>query len=461
MRRILRRAALLTTTLTLVGASAGCACDPEDVPDGGAVARDAAQRDGATLDGSEVSAEDTGTVVASDGATEPRRDAGPACVGCGPCEEGAELTEFERTLIELPPDSWYDAPGTHMREVCVPDSFGVRGVVGCPAIILAWNGGAIDTRRQRLVIWGGGHDDYHGNELYGFDLRRGSWERLTEPTAPMPGWLDQDPLYDGNPVSRHTYDGVEYISHLDVLFGHGGSRAAGGGSTNLTWLFDFDTESWSRHADGGPGDYTLAVAYDPNGRQVFVRSSQSLWTYLLDQDRWQRAINLGYAPYNTRYSQYGNKTGVFDPTRNLFWSVGGGDILVWDAVAGTMVTDDWVTEGGGDYTNVDKVGTENPDRIFVSGGGDIYDAKAPGFDYDSATDSLVGWPNAGAPRILDLTTKRWTLGSDEGAPTSRASGGTFGRFRYVPAYNVFVLVTSVDEDVHFYKHTAGCGPGRG
>jgi hypothetical protein len=71
---------------------------------------------------------------------------------------------------------------------------------------------------------------------------------------------------------------------------------------------------------------------------------------------------------------------------------------------------------------------------------------------------VVAWPNDGAPYALDLATKAWTVGSADGAPTSATSGGTSGRWRYVDATNVFVLVTSVDENVHFYKHTSGCGP---
>jgi hypothetical protein len=66
---------------------------------------------------------------------------------------------------------------------------------------------------------------------------------------------------------------------------------------------------------------------------------------------------------------------------------------------------------------------------------------------------------SGAPYALDLDTREWTLGGEVGAPVSAASGGTFGRWRYVAAYNVFILVNSVDENVHFYKHTFGCGPG--
>ena len=121
------------------------------------------------------------------------------------------------------------------------------------------------------------------------------------------------------------------------------------------------------------------------------------------------------------------------------------------------MTDAWVTTGGGAYTNQACVGQNHPDQLFQSGGGNIYDVAAPGIDYDAATDALVGWPNAGAPYALDLSTRVWTAGGSDGAPTSKNSIGTYGRWRYVGAYNVFILVNSVDENVYFYKNSAGCG----
>ena len=54
--------------------------------------------------------------------------------------------------------------------------------------------------------------------------------------------------------------------------------------------------------------------------------------------------------------------------------------------------------------------------------------------------------------------RSWTQGSSAGTPTAPVDHGTFGRFRYVRRTNVFVLVNGVDDDVWFYKHTAGCGP---
>jgi hypothetical protein len=390
----------------------------------------------------------------------PPPDAGGPCVGCPPCVEGGSLTAFERTLIELPPQTWYQAPASHLVDVCVPD--GVAGVIGCRGITAAWSGGAYDSTRRRMIVWGGGHDDYWGNELYGFDMRTGSWSRLTEPSQIPEGetsesFFNRDPLSDGQPASRHTYDGVEFLPDVDLLWAHGGSRARDGNGTTVTWVYD-DATGWSQRAVG-VGGYDLATAYDPSSQKVMVLASESLHVYDVAADTWTALPGWGYPPLWPRYAYGGDRTGVVDPTRGLFWAVGNGTVLVWDIAAATAVTDSWPTTGGGDHSNRARLGETYPDQVFESGGGAVYDVSAPGIDYDSASDALVAWPNDGAPYALDLETREWTIGGASGAPTSANSGGTFGRWRYVDAYNVFVLVNAVDENVHFYKHTSGCGPG--
>ena len=46
------------------------------------------------------------------------------------------------------------------------------------AITGAWNGAALDTKRNRLLVTGGGHLDYAGNEIYAFDF--GTLELVTD-----------------------------------------------------------------------------------------------------------------------------------------------------------------------------------------------------------------------------------------------------------------------------------------
>jgi len=92
-------------------------------------------------------------------------------------------------------------------------------------------------------------------------------------------------------------------------------------------------------------------------------------------------------------------------------------------------------------------------ELKTTGGDDFIKSTNPGFDYDPAADQMVGWSD-GTLAVLDLATNTWQL-SEETAGPRRSVNGTYGRWRYVPTVNAFVLVTAWDENVWFYKHTAG------
>jgi hypothetical protein len=81
------------------------------------------------------------------------------------------------------------------------------------AVLGAWNGGAFATRygsAGALIVAGGGHADYYGNELYAFDLGSRRWQRLTNP-YPNPAFPVEDGIWpDGTPSMPHTYDQVDY-----------------------------------------------------------------------------------------------------------------------------------------------------------------------------------------------------------------------------------------------------------
>jgi hypothetical protein len=280
-------------------------------------------------------------------------------------------------------------------------------------------------------------------------------------------FFGQDPLPDGNPLPRSTYDCVEFLSDSGALWVHGGERAYDRTGALTTWVFD-STSAWSQRSDGF-GGHDIACAYDPSSRRIFAHHPYALSIYDVERNTWDRNEDWAFPPLWPRYSVPDAHTATIDPKRGLFWSVGGicrttgcrGTVLVWDIAASRPVTDEWRTTGGGAYTNRETAEPYYPEQVFESGGGAIYYASAPGIDYDSAADDLVAWPNQGPPYALDLETKEWTVGGDIGAPESNvdASGGTFGRWRYIAPYNVFVLVNSVDENVYFYKHTSGCGSG--
>lgn len=336
------------------------------------------------------------------------------------------------TLRDLPADTWYRAPGTKMRAVCPSDSQfpGIRGSNGCQSVMGGWSGGAYDATGKRLWVWGGGHGNYYGNELYAFDVERLAWTRVTDP-SPITT-LSVDPMPDGSPVSRHTYDGLAFISHADRFFGYGGSMAGNGYGTQVTWTFDPTARQWRDMSPAGNGNRpatnccNFSGEYDPGTRKVFLRDPNWLCAYDYDRNEWTRVKAWEHT--------WGPGKGVVDTKRRLLFTVGSKEFLVYDIDAGKDVSADWATTGGQE----------------------LIDGYGVGAAYDSRSDRLVGWIG-GAVFALDMGTKVWTRMSAQGAPAAQVETGTFGRFRYVPDDNVFILANGVDEDVYFYKLAAGGG----
>jgi hypothetical protein len=75
------------------------------------------------------------------------------------------------------------------------------------------------------------------------------------------------------------------------------------------------------------------------------------------------------------------------------------------------------------------------------------------------SDRLVAWIGGGDVYALDLGSRSWKKHPPTNGvtPTTPNVNGTYGRFRYVPSKNLFILVNRVDDDVFFYK----LGPGGG
>jgi hypothetical protein len=241
-----------------------------------------------------------------------------------------------------------------------------------------------------------------------------------------------DPQPDGTPASRHTYDGLAYISHADRFFAYGGSQAGNGYGTQVTWTFDPAAKRWTDRRPAGSGNSPTANCcnftgeYDPGTRKVYMRDPNRLTAYDFDRNEWTVALEWPHS--------WGPGKTVVDTKRNLLFTVGSREFLVHDLSAGKDVSADWKTTGG---------------DTIVNGYGS-------GAAYDSRSDRLVAW-NGGGPYALDMGTRVWTRLSGAGAPAAQQGNGTFGRFRYVPDDNVFLLVNDVDDDVYAYKLTAGGG----
>jgi hypothetical protein len=331
-----------------------------------------------------------------------------------------------QTIVNLPVNSWYQCANTHLNSVA-PAGWGAN-------VMVAWSGGAFDTKRNWLYIFGGGHNDYDGNELYAFQVDSLNWRRLTDPTPKGSINYCSAQNADGTPNSRHTYNGLAYIAHADRFFVDGGCPACPGGGCGLKGAFTFDPAGkvWSLRNPSGtppPTDCENACVYDAVTKKVFWADGSSsgpgLYSFDYDGNAW--------AKLNSTVDQWG-RTGTIDTKRKLLIYVGRGNVYVYDIGNSNYTMQSWST----------------------SGGSSLVAPQSPGIAYDPVSDRIVGFCG-GSVYALNPDTKVWTAYSASGAPSATASGGVYGRWRYVPDCNAFVFVNAIDQNVYFYKLTTGGG----
>ncbi|HKW94429.1 MAG TPA: hypothetical protein VJX92_21270 [Methylomirabilota bacterium] len=317
---------------------------------------------------------------------------------------------------------WHVLPKTAMQPVCPPNGFGGSGYDffdSCRAVVTAWNSAVMDTRRNRLVLWGGGHSDYFGNEVYALDLKALTVQRLTDPALPLDMTGCPESLANGTqPNSRHTYDGITYIAHADRLFAFGGARATCGYASDGTWTFDFKRSVWESRKPGGSlprPDYGVVAVYDAVSRKVFVHDSSTLYAYTLETDRYESWSSGGQVDYHL--------AGVIDPVRRKFVMVGTGNVYVYDIGKKSF------------WSGRESLRTRGGEAIVQSG--------YPGLAYDPVSGRIVAWNGGDSVYQLDLDRGVWTPITYPNGPGESQQNGTFKRWSYSPGSDVFVLINEM------------------
>lgn len=324
---------------------------------------------------------------------------------------------------------WYDLPNTKIRSVC-PTGLSLGD---CSGVTGAWNSAVFDSTRNRLIIWGGGHSDYLGNELYALNLNANpiTMTRINNPSTQIPSSCGVGTTGDNQANSRHTYDHIVYMSHVDRMFVFGGASAPCGFFTNDTWTFGFSSMTWQKRNPSGPipeANYGRVTAYNPFTQKVYIADQATLYSYSYESDQYTALAS---------HSIGQEMTGVFDSKRQLFVMVGNGVVYAYDVSANSNYQrQTWNTSGGSSIVN----------------------ANNPGVAYDPVTDRIVGWNGGNTVYSLDPTTKVWTSTSLSGGPGPAVSTGTFKRWAYSAASGVFVVVNSVDSNAFALRLAAGGTP---
>ncbi len=345
----------------------------------------------------------------------------------------------ENAVDRLPARCWFEAPDSHLMKVAVKwpagvtytaNGIGVRGVTSC------WSGGAYDTKRDRLLVWGGGHFAYGGNEIYAFDVNALKWSVAGPPRLKVEkGYPNGAEKYsDGTPRACHTYNYIQYVPAIDrfMSFGTAANFPASKGG-NTTWAYDFEQKKWEEKGKAiayGIGAYS---AVDPvtgfayvrgNGRGICLARWEPLtgkWTNL-----------TGRVNDKTDY----NKTAAIDPVGRRFFGVGRKLIYGYD---------------------ISKDGKVKQEKVSSTGPHDLVDSASPGLSYDPVLDRLVGWKGGTEVWTLNLEKLEWerveAAAANKVTPAAPVKNGTYGRWRYIPSKNAYVVVSGVKQNVFFYRLT--------
>lgn len=325
---------------------------------------------------------------------------------------------------------WHLIPNTALAPNC-PDVPEIRGVEGCRAIIDDWGSALADTKRNWLVLWGGGHNAYYGNEMYALDLKASSLRRLTEPSSGnnLSNLLTCPEAYaDDKPSARHAYNGLQYLSKYDRYFVWGAGLSPCGNFTNIAWIWNPDSMRWSRtrparHPNPAQNGSIPLTSYDPVSGAVFEMEANTgiFWKYDVSSDNW---TDLGHISACARL----NLTSSIDPKTRSYFCIGNG---IFDRI--TIGSSPRVT------------------HLRASGCSELRSAAGPGFDYDSSRAQMVGWAGNNMVFLYDSTLDACTRQEFPGGPGPQQPNGTFGRFRYFPDLGIFALINDSRENAYILR----------
>ena len=379
-------------------------------------------------------------------------------------------------------------------------------------IILAWSGFTWDPNRAALLIYGGGHANYRGNDVYLWRASTQMWERASLPSEMVQTLLGHWNAIDGvdkAPASAHTYDNTIFLPILDRMLVLGGAADANGGlyltqatatTTRVTGPYLFDpSRAHPDRVGGSTGSHVQRVAPYPEivggnmwsnreswlnasalskppveaftngctgyaveaGRDVvYARTAYRLYRYEISDlanlaaDVWKQ-VNSYY--YGGSGSQ---STCAYDPKRKIFLSTHlQTPFIFWDL-------------SNSDASNRDKMITPvDPSGEFPTllSSGAIKMSNC-GLEFDPVRNDFKLW--CGDGRVWTVTppstpvTTGWTIVKAalpaSAVPTESLGTGIIGKWKYVPNLDVFMgLADSVQGNIWVYKPKGWVNPAPG
>jgi hypothetical protein len=305
----------------------------------------------------------------------------------------------------------------------------VWAVQGPASIFACWGGAAF--MRDSLYHWGGGHNDYGGNEMLRFDTASFLWTRETDP-SPLTALGNGSFAVEGSiaPVSGHSYGSLVYAPNVDAIWNLPQAQYQSGNGYDVN-AYLYAAGSWtrlSRHSDRiGPD---ACADYWPKTGEVVISTPNGIAAHNPATDKWRQL-------YNWDNQDFG-RTAAIDPTRDLF-------VQVWKQTAPLCFYD----------LNAPKGRRAAP----VTGDTTFTQYPAASIKWHAPTSSFVIW--AGGNEV-------WTVDRDwvskkhviSGLPAYRTGNtGCYNKLQWSERLDAFFFCRAWDEPVYVFAYPTGSGSG--
>lgn len=405
------------------------------------------------------------------------------------------LSRVEALLAATPEGGWVQLNTNIYSDAWATGSIAVDypSYSNPAAIVRAWSSTAWDSTRGDLLLWGGGHANYAGNEMYVWNAQSGQWAR-----GSVSSRVDTNNYVVDNaaPQSAHTYDNNLYLPINDMFltfggaaFQSGGNFAVSDGSRAGPWLWDpnkadpnkvggttgsgYDPNSiggnmWTNRqglwsGSEGPSYVNGTTAYrTENGKDVVYVTADSnasgfpsLYRYTLgdvkngEADKWER---IGVAWNSAGYTG----AGTIDTKHNLYVRTAlQSSLMVWDLAKADPLNPNNNRDIG--ISLVLEDGTP-----FIMNG-------SYGVEYDQKNDRILLWDGADAGTVWSITLgfdangnllKTWVVKKLPSTTPSQPDGnfvtGVLGKWDYISELGAFIALNEfstadMDAEVWLYK----------
>jgi hypothetical protein len=339
-----------------------------------------------------------------------------------------------------------------------------RGATGQKGVINAWNGGAFASRVGRLgslVVFGGGHNDYFGNEIYAFDLEQRTWRRLTDPFVAsrevLTALYEGAEFPDGSPLPPHTYDYAEYhpgSNSFVILKGLQQLGVSGGVVSGApAHLFRFHDQRWYRTP-------VSAAPYGSAGWSAYDSLRDVFWVNPPGYTPRAGFRSLSLDGRNSDGS-IGSWSGAIGPRKQ-----GGGDgVAAYDPVHDIIVYTDFRQSRPAAFA-VDLGRPAEPSERLKLGGAAPSLTTAHGWEWSDLRNAFIYWPRTAGAAVheLRLHGSDWRAGVWKWSSLTRpdntvvpqsmtADNGVYGRFRLARFSNaeIALVVNRVDGPVYAFR----------